>query len=355
MNLLSVAVVVASMMGGQKTAAPAYRQVQVKSAGIELSVPKIWLQNRKESNVVASFKLPIEGSKTSGRLEIGYVIDGSTDVDGFQSAQRELQTQLGNTVERQWKSDVLNAPFAFTKFKKDGEVVVRGVFFRSTEAKLTILLAAAPEQFDKVEPALQKVLESIRDIPIVEEKRAKIAVPKVYQLAPEGFPVSRKRQLAQPVTMNGEQFELLLPKSSKVGKLGESSFTVALPGLTGSTIFSCYQLTNRSTSELLIDKVNESLGLFEGSVKRVDNFRRMTLGENQRFIIVREGKSAKDGKPLLSVDSVLVGVDGGIIHAFYLSNNEKSFAKEIRALKESLEITRIFQKKWSLPLARAQI
>jgi hypothetical protein len=348
MSLIPVAVMFASLLGGQQAPEKKVelRKIQVKAAGAELSVPKAWKTGKKEGNVVHSFKIPIEGSKkTFGRMDFGYVLDSSSDADAFLAAQRDLLTQQGAKVASQWKTDVQGSSFAFTKYTKEEETIVRGVLFRAKEAKLTILMAASPLEFSKVEGALLPVLESFKEIKVEVPRQAAVAVEKVYQLGPQGFPISRKRQQAHIVTLENEVYELLLPKGSKVSGLGETSFSVEFPGLPGTTVVNCYPMKAESSQELLVKKANESLGLFSGSVRRVDDFRRMVLGENQRFIIMREGIGAKSGKPLMTIDSIMVGVDGGVIYCFYLSSNAKSFRGELGNFKANLETTRIIRKK----------
>ena len=86
------------------------RVVEVKAAGLAVSVPKAWGQNPKEGTVSASLKIPVADSKLFGKMDIGYVDDESKDVDGFLDAAKSVLTIGGNTVKRQWKVDILLDP-----------------------------------------------------------------------------------------------------------------------------------------------------------------------------------------------------------------------------------------------------
>ncbi|MBS1728365.1 MAG: hypothetical protein JST51_16725 [Armatimonadetes bacterium] len=343
MTVVPILLASLTLQGAQK--APDYRVVEVKQCGLSVSVPKSWVANPKDSNLVASFKIPIPGSKNEGRMDLAYSSDQSTDVDGFLAATKQILITGGNTVEKQWKLDLMNSTMALTRFSKGGSTTVRGILFREDKSKFVLSVSSISGEFDKVEPYMQSTLETLREIKVTPAKKPAVAVEKKIAIVrpspgkPAPLPVKEDLMAGTTATV------LNLPAGSKVSKLSDSAASVTIPGINGSIIFTAYDTGGNPPSLIFQTKAAESAKLFTGSIYRIDKTFQHNPDKQMRDMVWRTGVSAKDSSPLLSCDCVVTQVGTIYLHAFYSSSTKADFTKAQAIVTKYLLQADLTQKK----------
>lgn len=340
MTVVSVLIASLALQGAQQKP-PAMRQVEVKPAGLAVAVPKSWGLNPKDSNLTASVKVPIAGSKLFGRLDIGYVIDESKDVEGFLEATKNVLTNGGNTIERQWKVDIMGSPLALTRFSKEGATTVRGVLFRPQKQKFVISISSITPEFEKVEPTLLSTLETMREIKVVQPKQPVVAVERKITITKESPGKAKKLPISADLMVGGKGLVIHLPAGCVVTKLGDTSISTTIPGTTGSVVLSAYLTEATAPSLTYQQKAAETSKLFKGAIQRVDQTVTNCPDLQVRDFIWRTGLSEKDSSPLMTTDCVITQVRSPYLHAFYSSSNKASFAKERLILTKFLTTVNI--------------
>jgi hypothetical protein len=340
MTVVSVLIASLAFQGAQQKP-PAMRQVEVKPAGLAVAVPKAWGLNPKDSNLTASVKVPIAGSKNLGRLDIGYVIDESKDVEGFLEATKNVLTNSGSNVERQWKVDIMGSPLALTRFSKDGATTVRGVLFREQKQKFVIAVSSVTAEFEKVEPTLLSTLETMREIKVVQPKQPVVAVERKIAITKESPGKAKKLPISANVSVGGKNLVIHLPAGSVVTKLGDTSISTTVPGTTGSVVLSAYLSEGAAPSLTYQQKAAESGKLFKGAIQRIDQTITNSPDLQIRDFIWRTGLSEKASSPLMTADCVITQARSPYLHAFYSSSTKASFAKERLVLTKFLTTVNI--------------
>lgn len=320
------------------------RVVEVKPAGLAVSVPKSWAMNKKEGNVSASLRIPIPDSKNFGRMEIGYVGDESSNIEGFLEASKNVLTVGGNTVERQWKVDILDSPLALTRYSKDGATTVRGVLFRPSKSKFFISISSVTEDFAKIEPYLLSTLESMRVIKIVQPKQPVVAVDKKVLIQKEYVGSPKRLPISQPLQAGGKNVYLHFPGGTKLSKGGESSVTATVPGTENTVVFTVYASEGNPASNVYQGKAAETSKLFAGSITRIDETYPNNPDHQVRDFVWRTGFAAKNSAPLLTADCVISQVGPYFVYAFFTSSNAKEFKKERKAVTEFLRTVNLTDK-----------
>lgn len=320
------------------------RKVEVKSAGLTLEIPKAWKLNPKDSNLVISTRVPIKDSKVVGKLDVGYVIDESSDADGFLAAQKDILTRSGSTVERQWTVEALGAPFVFTKSKKENETTIRGVYFRKTKSKMVLMLSSSSDVFSSVEPQLTTVLSTMKETEVKEAAKPKIPTERKIEIA-EQFPGDVvPTPVTHPILISGSNYVLRLPKGCVPAKLGESSASVTVPGLSQSVIIDCYTQKITPLTKSFAEKPAETAKLFKGAVTRIDRLVPVRKDLQQRQYVWRYGLSQK-GEDLMTCDVLIAQLNPQYMFASYVQSNKALFKSEEKAFTKFINSIRLDEKK----------
>ncbi len=320
------------------------RKVEIKPAGLTLEIPKIWKLNPKDSNLAISARVPIKDSKVVGKLDLGYVIDESTDTDGFLAAQKDILTRSGSTVERQWTVEALGSPFIFTKSKKENETTIRGVFFRKTKSKMVLLLSSPSDVFASIEPQLTTVLSTMKETAIKEAARPTVPTERKIEIA-EQFPGSIVPTPVQhPILISGSNYLLRLPKGCIAAKLGESSASVTVPGLSQSVIIDCYTQKITPLTKTFSEKPAATAKLFRGAVNRVDRLVPVRKDMQQRQYVWRYGTS-QNGGDLMTCDVLVAQLNPQYMFASYVQSNKTVFKAEEKAFTTFINSIRLDEKK----------
>ena len=320
------------------------RVVDVKPAGLAVSVPKSWAQNPKDGTISASLKIPIPGSKIFGKMDIGYVDDESKDVDGFLEAAKNVLTVGGNTVERQWKVDIMTSPLALTRFSKGDTTTVRGVLFRPIKSKFVISVSGPTADFDKVEPFLLSTLESMREVKIIQPKRTSIAEVRKIQILKPSPGKAKKLPISQPVMIAGKTAYLQLPGGCKVAKINESTFSCSVNGLNSPVVVTAFTSEGNPPSLIFQTKAAETSKLFTGAVQRIDQTSPNHGDKQVRDFIWRTGFSEKNGAAFMTCDCVTTQAAPMFLYSFYSNSGAVPFAKDRAILAEFLTTIRLSEK-----------
>ena len=320
------------------------RVVEVKAAGLAVSVPKAWAQNPKDGNVIASLNIPVADSKVFGKMDIGYVDDESKDVDGFLDAAKNVLTIGGNTVERQWKVDIMSSSLALTRFSKGDTTTVRGVMFKPVKSKFVISVSGPTAQFDKVEPYLLSTLESMREIKMVQPKRDVIAMEKKIHITREPSEPAPKLPISAPVMLGTKSAIILLPAGSKFTKSGDSAISCMVPGITNPVLVTAYSSEGNPPSLIFQTKAADTSKLFRGAIQRIDQTS-LNHGDKQiRDFIWRTGMSEKNGGPLMTVDCVTTQAAPMFLYSSYSNSGASQFAHDRTLLSAFLTSIRLVEK-----------
>ena len=320
------------------------RVIEVKAAGLAVSVPKGWGQNPKDGNVSASLKIPIADSKVFGKMDVGYVDDESKDVDGFLDAAKNVLTIGGNTVERQWKVDIMSASLALTRFSKGETTTVRGVMFKPVKSKFVISVSGPTAQFDKVEPFLLSTLESMREIKMVQPKRDVIAMEKKIHITREPSEPAPRLPISAPVTLGSKTVKILLPAGSKFIKAGDSAISCTVAGLSNPILVTAFSSEGNPPSLVFQTKAADTSKLFRGAIQRIDQTS-LNHGDKQiRDFIWRTGMSEKNGGALMTVDCVTTQVAPMFLYSSYSNSGSVQFARERTILTAFLNSIRLTEK-----------
>ena len=320
------------------------RLIEVKPAGLAVSVPKSWGQNPKDGNVAASLKVPIEGSKLFGRMEIGYVVDESKDVDDFLGAVKSVLTVGGNMVERQWKVDVMTSTLALTRYSKDGATTVRGVLFRPIKNKFVISISSTSADFDKVEPYLLSTLESMREVKVIAPKTPTLATEKKVPIARLVVDSVTHLPISQPVTIGGKSVYIKLP-ACHVVKADDSTITCTIPGLSHPITIKAMSSEGNNPSLVFQTKAAESNKMFKGAINRIDETSGNHADRQIRDFIWRSGVSEKDGSPLMTVDCVTTQNSTMFMYASYVNKGPFQFGKDRSTIANFLTKVRLEDRK----------
>lgn len=320
------------------------RKVVIKPAGLIVEIPKIWKLNPKDSNLAISARVPIKDSKVVGKLDLGYVIDESTDTEGFLAAQKDILTRSGSTVERQWTVDALGAPFIFTKSKKENETTIRGVFFRKTRSKMVLSLSSPSDFFEAVEPQLVNVLSSMKETEVKEPARAAIPVERKVEIA-EQFPGSIVPTPVQhPIIISGANYLLRLPRGCVATRLGDGSASVTVPGLSQPVIIDCYTQKITPIMKTFAEKPAATAKLFKGAVNRIDRLVPVRKDLQQRQYVWRYGLSQSGGE-LMTCDVLIAQLNPQYMFASYVQTNKALFKKDEKLLTTFINSIRLEEKK----------
>ena len=320
------------------------RLVEVKPAGLAVSVPKTWGQNAKDGTLSASLKVPITDSKLFGKMEIGYVVDESKDVDDFLGATKSVLTVGGNTIERQWKVDIMTSALALTRYSKNGMTTVRGVLFRPAKNKFVISISSETAQFDKVEPYLLSTLESMREVKVIQPKNPTLATEKKIHIQRVITDSEARLPLSQPVTVGGRTLFIKLPGGCKVTKTGNATISCVIPGLTSSITIVAHSSEGNPPSLVFQTKAAESNKLYKGAIQRVDQTSGDHGDKQVRDFIWRTGFSEKDGSPLMTVDCVTTQAAPIFLASFYSHGGVFQYAKDRAILASFLNTIRLNEK-----------
>ena len=333
MTVLSVLIASFALQG---TKPSDMRAIDVKPAGVSVSVPKSWQLNPKDTNFVASYKIPIAGSKNFGRMDLSYSLDESKDVDGFLSASKNILVSGGNTVERQWKVDIMDAPLALTRYSKAGTTTVRGILFKAEKAKFVIAVSSSSEDFDKVEPFLLSTLETLKPIKVVQAKQPVVATEKTIKISRQYAGSVVKLPIAQPVTVGSKGLYVHFPAGTKVSKSSDGTLSVARPELKGTITLVPYSSEGNSPSIVYQTKTAESCKLFKGAIERIDESLQNNPDKQNRDFVWRTGTSEKSSSPLMTVDCVITQVNPFFLYAYYSSNDAPIFKHEKNVIRQFL-------------------
>jgi hypothetical protein len=330
------------LMQGKK--ASDVRVVDVKAAGLQVSVPKAWAMNPAEGMVSASLKVPIADSKVLGKMEIGYVQDDSKDVDEFLDATKSVLTVGGNTIERQWKVDIMTSPLALTRFSKAGITTVRGVLFRPIKSKFVISISSPTELFDKVEPYLLSTLESMKEVKIIQPKQTVVAVEKKIQIHRDAPKHGPKLVVKQPVSVNGKDLMINMPSGAKIVKTEGSTVTCLVSGINNPIIITAYSAEGNPPSLIFQTKAAESSKLFSGAVQRIDQTSANHADKQVRDFIWRTGIGGTTGSPMMTCNCVTTQANPFFLSSFYQSQGAFQYAKERAILTKFLTALNLTEK-----------
>lgn len=328
----------------QGTKANDLRLVEVKPAGLAVSVPKAWAQNPKDGNLSASLKVPIAGSKLFGKMDIGYVQDESKDVDGFLDATKSVLTVGGNTIERQWKVDIMTSPLALTRFNKDGITTVRGVLFRPMKSKFVISVSAGTSDFEKVEPYLLSTLESMREVKVIQPKAPVIAEERRIAIKAEGIDKELKLPLSQAVTIGSKTAMVRLPAGCTFTKVSDSIISCTLPQLGAPIILMAYSTDGNQPSLVFQTKAAETSKLFKGAIQRIDETSNKHGDKQIRDFIWRTGIGEKDGMPIMTMNCVTTQAAPMFLTGFYVKSGSSISAKDRQVLTKFMTTVRLTEK-----------
>lgn len=326
---------VASLSAVQKQ--PEMRAVDVKAAGLSVSVPKAWAALKKDSMYLASFKIPIANSKNSGRIDIGSVDSDNRDVEGFLEASKSVLMNGGNTVERQWKVDIMDSPLALTRYTRAGMTTVRGVLFRPAKTKLVLSISSNNEDFASVEPVLMSTLETLKVIRVVEPK-VKNAVPeeKKLELSPRPGRAAQQLPVAFPVTLGAKRAFFHFPAGTKTKKVGEDGVAATIPGTEITVNLVAYSSDASTPSLIYQTKAADTANLFKGSIYRLDQSSNNNADKQNRDFIWRTGVDAKSGAPLFSCDVVITQAAPIFVYGSFRTNEENASKKYQKAIANFL-------------------
>jgi hypothetical protein len=320
------------------------RKVDIKPAGLTLEIPKVWKLNPKDSNLAISARVPVKDSKVVGKLDIGYVIDETTDAAGFLAAQKDILTRSGSTVERQWTVDALGAPFVFTKSKKDNETTVRGVFFRKTKSKLVLLMSSPSDVFESIEPQLTRVLSTMKETAVKESAKPTVPTERKIEIS-EQFPGNIvATPVSHPVTISGSSYILRLPKGCVATKLGDGSATVTVPGLSQAVIVDCYTQKITPLTKSFAEKPAATAKLFKGAVTRIDRLVPVRKDMQQRQYVWRYGFAVAGGD-LMTCDVLIAQLNPQYMFASYVQRNKALFKSEEKIFTTFINSIRLDEKK----------
>jgi hypothetical protein len=277
-------------------------------------------------------------------MEIGYVVDESKDVDDFLGATKSVLTVGGNTIERQWKVDIMSSPLALTRYSKDGTTTVRGVLFRPIKNKFVISISSTTSEFDKVEPYLLSTLESMREVKAVQPKTNVLTMDKKIHISRELVDSASRLPLSQPITVGGKSAAIKLPAGVKFTKTGDATIRCQVPGLSNPVTITAYSAEGNPPSLIFQTKAAESSKMFRGGVQRVDQTSPNHGDKQTRDFIWRNGISEIDGKPLMTVDCVTTQPAPMFLQSFYSKSGPFEYAKDRAILSKFLIAVRLTEK-----------
>lgn len=319
---------------------PDMRTVEVKPAGLSVQVPKSWGLNKKDASLVGSFKVPVPETRDTGTLEVGYVVNDSTDIEAFQAAAKSVMEVGGNVVERQWIVDIMGAPIALTRYSKDNSTAVRGVYFRPTKAKLVINLSSQTKDFGAVEPVLFRTLESLKEI--------KIETPKTPSSKSEPeekrIPITRnlpgsihRHPIHLEVKDGSESGTIDLPGGSVATKVSDSSYSVMVPGVSDPIIVTAYNSAGDPPSLKFQMKAAETADMFGGAIVRNDETSMLLMDKQIRDYIWRTGIKKGASNPFQTMDCVITQEKPMYLHIVFTSANSESFKRNRSTLRRYLD------------------
>lgn len=335
--MFTTAILLASVFQ-QTQRPPAMRVVEVKAAGLSVSIPKDWRANKRDASMVGSFKVPIPNSKDTGTLEIGYVVNDSVDVGAFQSAAKSVMEVGGNLVERQWAVDIMGSPIALTRYSKDNSTSVRGVYFRATKAKLVINLSSQTKDFGAVEPVLFRVLETLREVKMEAPKPTASAEPVDRQIPiMRSLPGSvHNHAIHLPLAQGEAKGTLDLPRGIVSTKLTDNSYSLDVPGVAGPVVVTAHDASGNPPSLRFQLKAAESSEMFEGSIERNDETSMLLQDKQIRDYIWRIG-TKKGGGKLMTMDCVITQEKPMYLHVFFTSSQPEAFSRSRSTLRKFLD------------------
>jgi hypothetical protein len=336
--MITSAILLASVFQ-QTQRPPDMRVVEVKAAGLSVSVPKSWGTNKRDSSMVGSFKVPIPNSKDTGTLEIGYVVNDSVDIGAFQSAAKSVMEVGGNLVERQWAVDIMGSPIALTRYSKDNSTSVRGVYFRNTKAKLVINLSSQTKDFGAVEPQLFRVLESLREVKMEAPKPAVSAEPVEKQIPiMRSLPGSVHNHAQHlPVAQGEAKGTLDLPKGVVGTKLTDNTYSLEVPGVAGTVVVTAHDAAGNPPSLRFQLKAAESSEMFQGAIERSDETSMLLQDKQIRDYIWRTGFKKGSGEKLMTMDCVITQDKPMYLHIFFTSSQPEAFSRSRSTLRKFLD------------------
>ena len=320
------------------------RPVNVKPAGLSVSVPKSWAQNPIEGSLSASLKVPIADSKLFGKMEIGYVNDESKDVDEFLEATKSILITGGNTVERQWKVDIMTSPLALTRYSKAGSTTVRGVLFRTSKSKFVISISSPTELFEKVEPYLLSTLESMKEVKVVQPKKEVVAQERNILISRDPLKPAPKLSIKQQMTVGGKTVFVNFPAGTKVQLVDGSTISCSVPGLPNPILVTTFSADGNPPSIIFQTKAAESSKLFSGAVQRVDQTSANHGDKQVRDFIWRTGTSQKSGGPLMTCNCVTTQAAPMFLSSFYQYEGPVQFMKDRALLTKFLTAINLTEK-----------
>jgi hypothetical protein len=320
------------------------RPINVKPAGLSVSVPKAWGQNPIDGTLSASLKVPITDSKVFGKMEIGYVNDESKDVDEFLEATKSILITGGNAVERQWKVDIMTSPLALTRYSKAGSTTVRGVLFRASKSKFVISITSPTEFFEKVEPYLLSTLESMKEVKIVQPKKDVVAQERSVLISRDPLKPSPKLPIKQAVTVNGKALIVNLPAGVKVQAVDGSTISCSVPGLANPVLVTAFSADGNPPSLIFQTKAAESSKLFSGAVQRIDQTSANHGDKQVRDFIWRTGTSEKTGGPFMTCNCVTTQAAPMFLSSFYQYEGATQFEKDKALLTKFLTAINLTEK-----------
>ena len=320
------------------------RIVDVKPAGLSVSVPKSWGQNAKDGTLSASLRVPIPGSKLFGKMDIGFVNDDSKDVDGFLDASKSVLTVGGNSIQRQWKVDIMTSPLALTRFSKGEVTTVRGVLFRPIRSKFMISISGPTAVFDQVEPFLLSTLESMKEIKVIQPKQAAVATERIIHISkPAGTP-EKRLPFSHQVQINGKPFNIHLPTGVKVTTINENTISCSVDGLKSPVVVTAYTAEGNPPSAIFQAKAAETSKLFKGAVQRIDQTSNKHGDKQVRDFIWRNGFSEKSGAPLMTADCVTTQSLPMFLYSSYGFEGVSQAANDRKILTNFLTTIRLTEK-----------
>ena len=318
------------------------KKIEVKPAGVSVSVPKSWKSYPADGTYTASLKVPGKDPKVEGRYDIGYVSDDLNDVEGFQTGVAGTLATRGDKLIEQYVSEVLGGNFAFSKYSKGDRTSVRGVLFRPTKQKLVVLFSAPTTDFDALFPSFQDTLQTLSDIKVVEAKPVNAPPePKLIRLEPNLRGRSVSLPVKVPISIAGKGYQIELPRGATSQKLSEDSFSIVAPGVNGSIVVNTgkFSGTVEPIGEVL-SILGKNTSLFEGGIERVNDFD-MYSDQFQRFFSFRRGVAVKSKQPLGTIECLIAGKSEAYMHCNYLVKDMKNFEIEKKLLVEFMSVVRI--------------
>lgn len=201
---------------------------QSKPHNLQLDIPVSWKvqPTRNGTNFIVS------GTKSASRVEL-YVTNYQGTSDDWQSLRKQVNSDMGRKIDRQWEELLLGVPLLMIRVnyndpKEGGDIsMLDGLLFANTSRKFQFRLYAKPDEVGGVEEQWRQCLTTLRtmegSLPDKEDgvfnppaSEPVVRPGEAIRLKPRDRSEVKLGPVSVPFSVSGRSGEMRLPEGWKV-------------------------------------------------------------------------------------------------------------------------------------------